>query len=60
MVVTDGIIACGERMFKDDQFLNQSLLNVGAILEKMNVWKEPNSAAMIGWTVDVNCLTENE
>ncbi|MGG2015738.1 protein phosphatase 2C domain-containing protein [Bacillus sp. S10(2024)] len=60
VVVTDGIIACGERMFKDDQFLNQSLLNVGAILEKMNVWKEPNSAAMIGWTVDVNCLTENE
>lgn len=60
VVVTDEIIACGERMFKDDQFLNQSLLNVESILEKMNVCKEPNGAAIIGWTVDVNCSIEND
>lgn len=60
VVVTDGIIACGERIFKDEQFLNQSLLNAESIIEKINVWREPKSAAIIGWTVDVNCPIEND
>lgn len=53
IVATDGIIACGERMGKDNYFLHQSLLHVESLLEKMNNCKEQNSAAIIGWTVDV-------
>ena len=53
VVATDGITTCGERMFKDAHFLYQPLLNVESILEKINAGKEPNSAAIIGWTVDV-------
>ncbi|SFI10417.1 MULTISPECIES: hypothetical protein [unclassified Bacillus (in: firmicutes)] len=53
VVATDRIITCGEQMFKEEHFLYESLLNVRYILEKMNTWKETNSAAIIGWTVDV-------
>lgn len=53
IVATDGIIACGERMGKDNYFLHQSLLHVESLLEKMNNCKEQNSAAIIGWTVNV-------
>ncbi|MDM5187966.1 protein phosphatase 2C domain-containing protein [Bacillus sp. DX4.1] len=60
VMVTDGVVECGQRTFDDDQFLYEALheenqLQIERVLKHVQEWQGRDCATIIGWSID----TEN-